>query len=135
MGSEYKERHGNPARWGQAALILAAFSLFVGVGLYAVFVHSRNEARDELCQNAETKHLEEIQNLKQSYDYFLHPPRGLKYYIKNDPRALVQLRQLERDARNDEDSYGEFVPSYCDRDGFGRPEPDPKMLHKPAGVP
>lgn len=123
-----------PERWGQLALILAAFSLFVGVGLYALFVHNRNLARDEACRASEGQHLEEIKDLTERYSFYVDPPRRFADVLK-DPRAIQQLHDLERDARRDNDEYGVFVASVCDKPGFGRPEPDPKLPEKPAGVP
>lgn len=124
----------HPQRWGQVALMLAAFALFFAVLLFYKIDSEGKERRDQACQGAEGKHLEEVKQLRRTYDYFVHPPPGFEKLLK-DPRTIQQLHEAEKAAKNDGDQFGEFVPAYCDEPGIGRPEPDPTLPHKPAGVP
>lgn len=124
----------HPERWGQAAMVLAAFSLFAGVGLYALFVGQRNDQRNVSCKASEGAHLEEVARLRRTYDFYVDPPKHFKALLK-DPRTVAQVHSQERDARRDDDQYGVFVAPYCDEEGYGRAEPDPKLPDKPAAAP
>lgn len=93
--------------------------------------------RDEACRGYELGHKQEITDLERSYDLFLNPTPAIKPYIDafvNDPRVLAQLGEEIRNAQNDQDSYGEYVPSYCDEKGFGLKEPDPLVPVTPPAL-
>ena len=132
--TDLQRRLRHTRRLAQAAMMLAAFSLFVGVGLYAWFVGQRNDQRDIACRASEGAHLDEVQQLTRSYDLFADPPKGYEQLLK-DPRVVQQLHMQERDARSDSDQFGVFVAPFCDQEGLGRAEPDPKLPDKPVGVP
>lgn len=123
------------------ALILAAVTLLISAGLYARSVDATNDInregaarRDQACRGAEGAYKTEIEQLRQTYDYFAHPPKGLEQTIK-DPRVVQTLHDQERDAAKDTDRFGQFVAPYCDESGVGLKEPDPTLPKRPKGLP
>lgn len=99
------------------------------------------DRRDSFCRGQELAHLQEIKDLRRSYDYYSDPPPGLEALLR-DRRSIEQLLERERAARSDTDGKGEFVPEYCDDPGFGLPEirgkdgklHDPTVPQRPAVV-
>lgn len=115
------------------ALVLAALSCLLSVVLYKQIVDEAAQRRDQSCRGLELGHLREIRDLRQSYSFYADPPPGLKDLLK-DPRALRQLGEQAKDAMDDQDAFGVYVPPYCDKPGFGLPEPDPKVPLPPKGL-
>lgn len=123
-------------RWrplNAAALILAAASILLSAWLYARIVSEGRERRDQSCLQNERRHLDDVQQLRNTYEFLEHLPRS--EWGTPLTRAIVrQLPQIERDARVD------VAPKFCDEHGIGLPEPDPvvpkrrnfdRLLHRP----
>lgn len=119
------------------ALVLAGASMFLSALLYGRSVDTTNrieaettERRDQACRGYEAVYRNEVKELGNTYDFFLHPPKEFEGLLK-DPRVIQSLRDSERDARSDADGYGQFVPPACDDPGIGLPEPDPVAPPRP----
>lgn len=108
-------------RRARALAILAAVIAIGGVALGAYSLYLGGHRRDEACLRDEREHKREVRGLRDLYTYFagLSPKQA-----RSDPVtqfALTQLPQARREARSDE------APEYCDEEGVGLPEPDPKL--------
>lgn len=128
-------------RLALVALLLASITLLVSVVLYVRSVDATdkitaetNERRDQACRGAEGLYKTELESLRQTYDLFANPPKGLEELVR-DPRLVQQLHEQERDARKDNDRFGQFVTPSCDDPGIGLPEPDPEVPKRPKGLP
>lgn len=84
------------------------------------------ERRDQQCRISEQKQRADVDLLRQSYAFILHPPPGLADLV---PIALAQLAKTEKDARLDD------APPFCDAPNVGEPEPDPVVPRRPKGIP
>lgn len=109
--------------------------------------------RDQTCRGWEQSHRQEIRDLERSYAFYTDPdpPPALRELL-NSPVALASLAERVRNASNDRDPYGQFVPDYCDEPGakaerlyrrthgargappVGAREPDPKVPRPPASL-
>jgi hypothetical protein len=114
-------------------LIIATFS--VAIAAYAVW-GIQNEAdvrRSQTCESFESAYAEQIRRLENTYVFLTLP--GIK---ERSPDlyalALRELTALETAARKDSDPFGPRVPDYCDDEGVGLPEPDPKVPRRPADL-
>lgn len=92
-------------------------------------------ARDQSCMLNERDHLQDVQELRRTYDRL---PEALEFYDQVAPtegfrvflRQAVEadVRRLEKEARVDR------APEVCDEPGFGLPEPDPVIPERPPGA-
>lgn len=128
---------------GAAALVLAAGSCLLSVLLYTKIgdeesarQHELLERRSANCLVFEGDHLQEVQQLRQTYRFLTRTAEG-----RPKPRSRwtelekvvfkTSLPKLELDARSDSDLHGAQVPRYCDQPGLGLPEPDPAVPKRP----
>lgn len=91
------------------------------------------QRRDQTCRGAEGQHLQEIIDLRRTYDFYANPPPEFASLLQN-PLVIQNLREDVRNATHDNDRFGVFVPTYCDERGIGRKEPDPKLPKPPASL-
>lgn len=89
--------------------------------------------RDNTCQGSEGQHLQEIIDLRRTYKFYSDPPPEFAGLLQN-PLVIQNLREDLRNAKQDDDRFGVFVPAYCDEPGIGRKEPDPIIPKPPASV-
>ncbi len=89
--------------------------------------------RDQTCRGWEQAHATEVRDLERSYEFYEDPPPELAALSKS-PFAAASLMEDVRDAKNDRDGYGQFVPPYCDKRGVGSKEPDPALPKQPPAV-
>ena len=91
------------------------------------------ERRGQICLSFETTHLNEVQQLSDTYRFLRELPEADKHTSLT--KAIVQnLPMLEKNAKSDQDSSGIFVPTYCDAPNVGLPEPDPIPPQRPKEV-
>lgn len=107
------------------------FTSLVAVAVAAVsvwlLVAERNDRADQICDITEADQRAEVRALGRTYDFLLDPKSkreapGLYKAI------LAGLKQQEADAKRDN------APLFCDEDGVGEPEPDPKVPRRPAAL-
>lgn len=115
-----------------AALAVAGGGLLVGLKAIGDVDRSNitkiareaNERRDQTCVIFETNQLEDIRQLRRTYDFLSRPPRS-RLERQLQTLTLGFLPETERDARIDD------APPYCDAPNVGLPEPDLPMPVRP----
>jgi DNA-binding transcriptional MerR regulator len=85
------------------------------------------KVRSQNCSKFEEEHLQDVTQLRDTYDYLSQLTPAQKAESIN---AYVLSRLPETEARAKKDK----APKYCDEPGFGRPEPDPKIPERPEGL-
>lgn len=115
------------------AIVMATVALGVSVGLVFWAVHEGTDRRDEACRGLELNHKQEVIELDRTYKFYADPPPGFEGLLKN-PLVAKSLREAERAAKDDQDRYGVYVPSYCDDPGVGLKEPDPVVPARPPSL-
>lgn len=83
--------------------------------------------RSQNCFKFEEEHLQDVTQLRDTYDYLSQLTPGQKRESIN-AYVLSRLPETERKAKIDK------APAYCDKPGLGRPEPDPKIPERPEGL-
>lgn len=91
------------------------------------------QRRDQACRGLELAHKQEVKDLNRSYRFWEDPPPSFRDLLAN-PLVLEKLSDDIRNARSDQDGYGQFVPKYCDAPNVGLPEPDPKLPKPPRAI-
>jgi hypothetical protein len=89
------------------------------------------ERRDQMCRLFEGDHLQDITELRRTYERM---PRALEFYKRITPPRLqpfvigtvmADLRRLEQEAHVDS------APDFCDEHDVGLAEPDPVVPERP----
>lgn len=112
------------ATWRLLAYLVVAAAFFFTI--YRIEVEG-NERRDQICEQAERVHLQEVVELRRTYDYL----DGLQPEQLKDPlnaTVLTFLPQTEHTAQTDS------APPFCDEPGVGLPEPDPVVPKRPEKI-
>lgn len=120
-------------RWGMVGVLLAAVAVALSVWLFVRAEGEGNERRDQTCEVFEGTHAEEVKGLKDVYQFLVdQSPEERKSTLS---RFIVrELPRTEAEAKSDSDRLGQQVPTYCDKDGIGRKEPDPKVPKRPKAL-
>ena len=102
------------------AVLLAAFSMFLGAFLFYLVKKEGQERREQNCIWFETDHKDDVDQYRKTIEYL----KGLndQQRMESINRAvLANLGELRQEARTDR------APQYCDKPNVGLPEPDPVL--------
>lgn len=88
------------------------------------YTKESKDRRSQSCRGDEQEHLDNVNQLKQTYKILSDPKLRAEFDPGIIQFAIVNLPVLERKARVDQ------APEFCDEPGFGLPEPDPVVPKK-----
>jgi GAF domain-containing protein len=89
--------------------------------------HANTERRHQICLADEREHLQQVDQLRVTYDYLSGLTDRQRRTALN--RALLQqLPMVEKQANTD------VAPEFCDEPNVGLPEPDPLVPERPPGL-
>lgn len=112
-------------RWLWSRRAFFAFVVLAATNAAALFlvVNEASERRDQNCELFEADHLDDVKRLRGTYRYLMLPVAEQEPTLTK--LVFAQLPMLEREASADQ------APAYCDEEGVGLPEPDPKVPERP----
>jgi hypothetical protein len=110
------------------ACVLATIGPVAVTALLAAFLDERDRARGQICTWFEGDHLDDVQNLVNTYAFFEEQTvagiRGSDFLLP----VFLQMPETEGEALQDQ------APAFCDEEGVAFPEPDPCYPERPAQV-